>query len=182
MNRTIATVAAALALLLVGRPAPAHAQGTNGAQQPDRAMGSGGGMQGMGMQGGGQGHGMGMQGDGMTRGMRSQTHAAGNVASVDANEREITLDGGRKLKLTEQAQILEHGQQVSFDTIKPGDRVRASFDTQGDVDRVMVMHRSVSGMGRTPMQQRQRIHTPGTGQGPGSSSPEPSGSSGQTKP
>ncbi|BDG06462.1 hypothetical protein [Anaeromyxobacter oryzae] len=73
----------------------------------------------------------------------------GTVKKFDKDSKELTLsDSDKKLRVSDDTQIMKDGQQGSISDIKEGDQVRASYSGTGDtlqVNRLEVMSSGATG-------------------------------------
>ncbi len=66
--------------------------------------------------------------------------ASGDVKAIDAKA--LTLNNGEQLRLTKKTRFEEGGKSVSRDAVKPGERVKASYQARGKLayaDHVDIM-------------------------------------------
>lgn len=93
----------------------------------------------------------------------ASNEVSGKVEKYDREKRTLSLeDSDKKLKVTDDTQVMKDGNKISPGQIMEGDEVRASFSGSGDVVEVLILE-------VTPA-------TPGSGTGSGATPPATGGS------
>ncbi len=91
--------------------------------------------------------------------------ASGDVKAIDS--RALTLNNGEQLRLTDETRFEQGGKKISRDAVKPGERVKASYQARGKLayaDRVDIMSAKSAGTSKSSSTQQ------GTGSSAASSS------------